>query len=108
MTLTPLEFSRRFLQHILPKGFTKIRHYGILANRAKAIHIKNILLFFERKQKAKVKFDPVQHLKHLLGIDINICISCKKGRLSITQIIPQSRGDPYTQVVISNYKSLLK
>jgi hypothetical protein len=32
-SLAPLEFIRRFLQHVLPSGFTKIRHYGILANR---------------------------------------------------------------------------
>jgi hypothetical protein len=33
MTLTAEEFLRRFVQHILPKGFVKIRHYGLLANR---------------------------------------------------------------------------
>jgi hypothetical protein len=29
--LEPLEFIRRFLQHILPRGFVKLRHYGLLA-----------------------------------------------------------------------------
>lgn len=33
MTLDGVEFLRRFLQHVLPKGFVKIRHYGLLANR---------------------------------------------------------------------------
>ena len=33
MTLTAVEFIRRFLTHILPKGFMRIRHYGFLANR---------------------------------------------------------------------------
>jgi hypothetical protein len=33
MTLDTLEFLRRFVQHVLPHGFTKIRHYGLLANR---------------------------------------------------------------------------
>jgi putative transposase/transposase-like zinc-binding protein len=33
MTLSAREFLRRFLQHVLPKGFVKIRHYGLLANR---------------------------------------------------------------------------
>jgi hypothetical protein len=32
MTLDALEFLRRFVQHVLPKGFVKIRHYGLLAN----------------------------------------------------------------------------
>ena len=33
MTLSADEFLRRFTQHVLPKGFVKIRHYGLLANR---------------------------------------------------------------------------
>jgi hypothetical protein len=33
MTLAADEFLRRFVQHVLPKGFVKIRHYGLLANR---------------------------------------------------------------------------
>ncbi len=32
MTLEPQEFMRRFLLHVLPSGFHRIRHYGILAN----------------------------------------------------------------------------
>ncbi len=32
MTLAPSEFSRRFLLHVLPKGFHRIRHYGLLAS----------------------------------------------------------------------------
>jgi hypothetical protein len=35
LTLKGLEFIRRFLMHVLPRGFVKIRHYGILANRNK-------------------------------------------------------------------------
>jgi Putative transposase/Transposase zinc-binding domain len=36
MTLAPHEFIRRFLLHVLPKGFHRIRHYGLLANGARA------------------------------------------------------------------------
>lgn len=36
LTLPAVEFLRRFLQHVLPKGFLKIRHYGLLANRQRA------------------------------------------------------------------------
>ncbi|WP_192257093.1 transposase, partial [Mesorhizobium silamurunense] len=32
MTLEPAEFMRRFLLHVLPKGFHRIRHYGLLAS----------------------------------------------------------------------------
>jgi hypothetical protein len=33
MTLSATEFLRRFVQHVLPRGFVKVRHYGFLANR---------------------------------------------------------------------------
>jgi hypothetical protein len=41
MTLSPDEFMRRFLLHVLPGGFHRIRHYGLLANggRSKMIHL---------------------------------------------------------------------
>jgi len=35
MTLSPEEFLRRFLQHVLPRGFPRIRYFGWLANRAR-------------------------------------------------------------------------
>jgi hypothetical protein len=35
LTLTAVEFLRRFVQHVLPRGFVKIRHYGLLANRVR-------------------------------------------------------------------------
>jgi hypothetical protein len=36
MTVSAEEFLRRFVQHVLPQGFVKIRHYGLLANRSRA------------------------------------------------------------------------
>jgi len=46
MTLAPAEFIRRFLLHILPDGFQRIRHYGFLANghrEAKLARIHELL-----------------------------------------------------------------
>jgi hypothetical protein len=40
LTLDAVEFLRRFVQHVLPKGFMKIRHYGLLANRQRAEKLK--------------------------------------------------------------------
>jgi hypothetical protein len=40
MTLTADEFLRRFLQHVLPSGFVKIRHYGLLANRYREANLR--------------------------------------------------------------------
>jgi hypothetical protein len=39
MTLAPHEFIRRFLMHVLPKGFHRIRHYGLFANGNRAASI---------------------------------------------------------------------
>jgi len=39
MTLTPDEFIRRFLLHVLPSGFHRIRHYGLLANAGRRDHL---------------------------------------------------------------------
>jgi predicted kinase len=39
MTLTPHEFIRRFLMHVLPQGFHRIRHYGLFANGHRAASI---------------------------------------------------------------------
>ena len=39
MTLTPHEFIRRILMHVLPAGFHRIRHYGLLASRHRAVNI---------------------------------------------------------------------
>jgi hypothetical protein len=46
LTLAADEFLRRFTQHVLPKGFVKIRHYGLLANRQREVklHICRLLL----------------------------------------------------------------
>ena len=42
MTLSGEEFLRRFLQHILPTGFVKVRHYGIFAHATKAAALKQL------------------------------------------------------------------
>ena len=48
MTITALEFIRRFLLHVLPDNFTKIKHYGLLANRNKKKNIRFCRLLISR------------------------------------------------------------
>ena len=43
MTLAPDEFLRRFLLHVLPAGFHRIRHYGLLARGARLAHIRRLI-----------------------------------------------------------------
>ena len=98
LRLTPREFTRRFLQHILPKGFAKIRHYGILANKAKSIYIPDILFFFERRRPSKSKFNQVTHLLKKFDVNILMCPVCEKGSLQRSTELPPARGDPTFKV----------
>jgi len=84
MDLTVDEFIRRFLIHVLPNGFTKIRHYGLLSTRNKATKLKlckkltNTIL----RDVPKVKISTLEFLKKLTGKDFTICPSCGVGHLS--------------------------
>ncbi len=83
MNLTADEFIRRFLIHVLPKGFTKIRHYGYLSPRNKATKLKlckNLTNTF-LNDKPKVKLSALDLLKKLTGKDFSICPCCGVGHL---------------------------
>jgi hypothetical protein len=47
MTLSPEEFMRRFLLHVLPGGFHRIRHYGLLANGTRRLSLAAVRLFLQ-------------------------------------------------------------
>ena len=53
MTLHPHEFIRRFLMHVLPKGFHRIRHYGLLANGNRADNIARVRELLAMAPRAK-------------------------------------------------------
>ena len=72
LTLDQKEFIRRFSLHILPKGFTRIRHYGILSGTWKKKHLKKL-----QNQLSKGKKKIKREVKSLL----HVCPSCKKGTL---------------------------
>lgn len=91
VTLTGIEFIRRFLMHVLPKGFVKIRHYGILANRNKKTKLKWCrLLTMSRNYKPKFEgMSSVEILSILSGRDMTLCTRCKKGHLvTSTESVP--------------------
>ena len=48
MTISAEEFIRRFLLHVLPNNFTKIKHYGLLSNRNKKSNIRLCRLLISR------------------------------------------------------------
>ncbi len=86
LTLQGVEFIRRFLMHILPKGFVKIRYYGILAHRN-----KKTKLALCRKLTASPLYKPrfaglntIQIICALLGRDVRLCSVCKLGQMEIS------------------------
>lgn len=84
MTLDASEFIRRFLLHILPDNFVKIRHYGILSNRNRRQKInlcKRYLCEDEQEQSPEESEILEDIVLRLTGIDINLCPCCSKGRM---------------------------
>jgi len=82
MTVTAVEFIRRFMLHILPSGFRKIRHYGILASRDKS---KRISLCKKLTRAAFPTAHPtttLERLRKMLGEDFDLCPCCGIGHLS--------------------------
>jgi len=83
LTLEGVEFIRRFLMHILPKGFVKIRHYGLLANRNKKIKLK-LCRKLTCSPTYKPKFEglkTIEILCILMGRDVTACPLCRKGKM---------------------------
>lgn len=83
------EFLQRFFQHILPKGFLRIRHYGLLSNRRKAELLKrsrNLLGAAPPKPKAQ-KTAP-EWILAITGIDVTHCPQCGSKKLVRTEAPP--------------------
>jgi hypothetical protein len=82
MTVTAQEFIRRFMLHILPSGFRKIRHYGILSSRNKTAKIDQCRKLTQTKLKRKVAANNIERLRKMLGWDFDSCPRCGIGRLA--------------------------
>ena len=83
MTVTIEKFIRRFLLHILPPHFMKIRYYGILGNRNKKKKLLKCKILTRTKIYIKKKLPALELLKQTLGKDFNLCPCCKKGHMLI-------------------------
>lgn len=83
MSLDNHEFIRRFLTHVLPDRFIRIRSFGFLANSCKAKNIQQILGLLTQNItiSTKAKESTSELMLRLTGVDINLCPKCKKGRL---------------------------
>lgn len=96
MTLDAQEFIRRFLLHVLPDGFMRIRHFGFLANRTKKHSLPQCrkLLGLNPSLGEIPKRSAHDLLRQLTGIDLSRCPSCKLGTLIVVGELPPRANSP--------------
>ena len=86
ITISHEEFIRRFLMHVLPAGFQKIRYYGFLNNRMKSRNLK-IIFRIQGGQRFRQRYaglSMAELLKAVWNIDLSICPEC--GCASMQQL----------------------
>lgn len=93
MSLHVKEFMRRFLLHILPKGFVRIRHFGLLANRYKKVKIEIIkhLQGLNEKIKSTIEKGWKDFLYEAMGRDPDRCPKCH-AELQLAEIFVPTIG----------------
>jgi hypothetical protein len=94
MKIKAVEFIRRFLLHVLPAGFVRIRHYGFLANRVCREKLELCRSLLAALAPAVVA-EPIPEPK-LAGEtrpEPHTCPACGEGRMVIVETIPATPGD---------------
>lgn len=90
------EFIQRFSYHILPKGYIKIRHYGLFSTRTKKVKLAMVREALQQAELLKpAKLTIAEVILQTTGCDIHLCKQCKQGRMVIVQEIPPARGSPF-------------
>jgi len=92
MSLDVFEFIRRFLLHVLPQGFFKVRYYGILANRNLKTKLKRCKTLLKvRLSKSSEKLNWKELFFQITGTDLSLCPKCREGRMII---LPLNHSPP--------------
>ena len=98
MSLKPIEFLRRFALHILPRGFNRIRHYGLLANRNKRALLAQARAVLDAPAQVWDTAVPESvraFWQRIAGIDVERCPHCRLGTLRVVATLaPESRAPP--------------
>jgi hypothetical protein len=99
MTLEGSEFLRRFCQHILPRGFVRIRHYGLLstARREELRELQQAFGIITAKIREKKTWKEV--CREHLNYNPDICPHCGKGRMITVELLLGSRPPPLFRVL---------
>jgi len=92
MTLSADEFIRRFLIHVLPQGFQRIRYYGFLGNRyrkEKLARCRELLGMPHSAEQADPErgTDYCDKVEELTGISLRECPACHQGRMRRIEIL---------------------
>ena len=84
------EFLRRFLLHVVPDGFVRIRHFGLLANRHRAATLAQCrALLAQPPPRAPKLPESVRALMlRVTGLDIDRCPVCQQGQLRRLDRLP--------------------
>ncbi|MCO5388532.1 MAG: transposase [Desulfitobacterium hafniense] len=103
MTLSADEFIRRFLIHILPNGFMKIRHYGLLGNRNKTTKLKLCKQLTHTPLLTMEKSSILQLILKITGMDLSKCPICGSDKpkqfMSLGKSPPIARETVYVQKI---------
>ncbi len=101
LTLEAFEFIRRFLLHVVPSQFVKIRYYGILSHRSrkgKLLRCKKLLgMLIPEESKQVLKETWQDLLTRITGIDPKVCPYCGKGKMIQRETLP-----PYSIGLVDN------
>ena len=103
MCLDAHEFTRRFLLHVLPSGFQRIRHYGLLANRYREVRLsqcRNLLAAPAPVVVGEIDVEDYRdRYQRLTGVSLRDCTHCGHGQMvRIETLLPRAlpRGPPLT------------
>jgi len=95
MTLSAEEFIRRFLLHVLPNGFQRIRYYGFLGNRYRQQKLDQCRRLLsmpmpDQPPPAPVEQDYRDRYEDLTGASLRQCPQCQRGRMMVVALLPRS------------------
>jgi len=89
MALPASEFLRRFLLHVLPRGFMRIRHFGLLANRHRKCKLQRCRELLEVPPPPERQDESTaEMIVRLTGRDLTRCPFCEKGTMRVTRQLP--------------------
>ena len=95
ITITAVEFIRRFLLHSLPRGFVRIRHYGFMANRNRSKNLNAIRQLMDLSAPLEKEIASLEEMMlQLTGVDITVCPCCTKGKMQFFAQIPKGHARP--------------